>query len=219
MTEAVREYVLDRMVQLYPPPTHLRGDEAQTNAALAEYERVLAPFDRETLARAWDKVVAEHSFWVWPNPGLFAEACRQFAPKPTAPSEKEQRRQQALELADHYTHRYMKMSHLAQLARAEGFEPELLAYVQAASWVQAQLIAGVRDIGWDSVLVPDAHAYGSAREAFAAYRQSIARTVEQGRISVRVPPSIVRAWKAECRRGPASPPDPARECGQEGRGR
>jgi hypothetical protein len=71
----------------------------------------------------------------------------------------------------------------------------LLDYVQAAAWVQAQLLCHVQHIGWDTKL---AHGLGDVRtsqEAFDAYRKTVEGTVERGHIRVIVPQSRIRQWK------------------------
>jgi hypothetical protein len=197
MTDAVRQAILEPMLQLYLPPLHLRADAQAQALALALYEQALAPFDRGTLERAWQQVVAHHAFWVWPNPGLIAEACRHCESRPRPPSDEEQRQAQALELAEAYTTRYLKTSQLAKLAKREGWAGWLRDYVAAAAWVQAQLICRVRNIGWDGRLAQDLGRFHSSGDAFEAYRQTIIKPVERGQIRVHVPPSRIHRWKVE----------------------
>jgi hypothetical protein len=100
MTETVREVILGPMCTLYPPPQHLRGNSKAVSIALAAYEKALAGFDRPTLGRGWDEIVAAQTFWCWPNPGEIADACRNYQPQPKQPSEEESRQQQAMDMAD-----------------------------------------------------------------------------------------------------------------------
>ena len=53
-------------------------------------------------------------------------------------------------MTDDYATRYMKTSHLARLARQEGWSGRLREYVTDAAWVQAQLLCQVRNIGWNA---------------------------------------------------------------------
>jgi hypothetical protein len=198
MTQAVRDVILGPMRALYPPPQHLREPKA-LELALAAYETALAGFDRETLQKGWDKVVADHNFWCWPNPGLIAEACRQCEPRPKPPSEEEQRRQKAQELAEAYASRYMKSSQVAKLARREGWAGNLLDYVQSAAWVQAQLVCQVRHLSWDSKLAEPLGRFRSSQEAFAAYRPTVEKALERGQVRVTVPQARIRQWKEQCR--------------------
>src|SRR5260370_21268175 len=147
MPDTARDIILKPMCELYLPPLHLRRDADAQERALAAYESALAPFDRDTLQRGWEKVVAQQTYWVWPNPGTIAEACRQCQPKPTPPSDEEQRKDKAAQMADDHVSRYMKTSHLAKLARREGWSGRLREYVTDVAWVQAQLICRVQNIG------------------------------------------------------------------------
>lgn len=203
MSEEVEELVIGPMLALYPPPTHLRGDAARRAAALAEYRRTLDRFDRATLAAGWERVVAEHQFWVWPNPGVVVDACRRSQPPPPAVSESDRRQRQAVEMTDAYTARFLKTTHVAALARAEGWEPRLAEYVREAAWVQAQLLCGVRPVGFAAILIPADSRGRSAGDVFAAYRETIAGAVERGRIRVTVPPAVIRGWKPRAETGSA----------------
>jgi hypothetical protein len=204
MTDAVRQAILEPMLQLYLPPLHLRADAQAQAGALALYEQALAPFDRGTLERAWQHVVANHAFWVWPNPGAIVAACQRCESRPRPSSDEAQRQAQALEQAEAYTARYLKTSQLAKLARREGWAGRLNEYVAAAAWVQAQLICGVQHLGWDAILVRDLGRFRSSREAFEKYRNTIADPAERGHIRVHVPPSCIRRWKEEAKRETAT---------------
>jgi hypothetical protein len=214
MNAVVRAIVIEPMLALYPPPTHLRGNEQAQALALAAYETALAGFDRATLERGWAKVIAEQTYWVWPNPGMIAEACRQCEPVKKGPSEASLRRQQALAMTDAYVARYTKTSQVWKLAKREGWAGLLLDYVQSAAWVQAQLICKTDGIGWNSQLARDLGHFSSSEEAFAAYRETIRNPVEKGSIRVTVPPSRIRAWKErgqqECKAGVDASGRPAR---------
>ncbi len=193
--ETVREVIIARMLALYPPPRHLREDAQARAQALAEYEQVLAGFDRDTLEKGWVKAVAENPYWAWPSAGEIAAACRLLAPRPPATSDQEARREQALALADAYAAHYLRSSQLSRLARREGWEPRLAQYVRAAAWVQGQLLCGLKQISWDAALLAEREKFHSSQEAFAAYRQRVAPAIERGRIRVHVPVERVRQWR------------------------
>jgi hypothetical protein len=194
-TGAVREVILDPMCELFPPPRHLRGCADVQIRALAAYEKALAGFDRDTLQRGWQKIVAGHSYWAWPNPGEIAEACRQCQVPSKPDSEQQERRAKALALAEAYTSRYMKTSHLAKLARREGWADPLRAYVADVAHVQAQLLCGVRNIGWNARLAEDLGHFHSSAEAFAAYAATIEKAVARGQIRVTIPKRRSQQWR------------------------
>ncbi len=196
MTRAVQDLILKPMQAIFPPPLHLRQDAQRRAAALAAYADALADFDAATLASAWMAVVAQHTFWCWPSAGTIAEACRRFAPPPPAGGEQEKLGQQAEAMADAYTARFMKTTHVARLARAGGWDAKLAEFVRDAANVQGQLICGVRGVSFASTLVPPEQRHLSAAEFFAGYRETVAAAVECGRIRVTVPPARLREWKA-----------------------
>ncbi len=198
MTEAVRRHIIAPMLALYPPPQHLRGDAVRRAEALAAYSKALSRFDVPTLVAGWEPITAEHRFWVWPNPGVVAEACARCAPPPPTVNDQEMRRQRAEEMADAYALRFMKTTHLAKVATAEGWAGRLRGYVHDAAWVQAQIICGVSPVAFPSGLVPPGHRPSSATEACAEYRESVGGAVERGRVRVSVPAELVREWKRAC---------------------
>jgi hypothetical protein len=202
MTQAVRDLILGPMLELYLPPLHLRRNAQAQARALAAYEKALERFDRETLQRAWDKVVAQQQFWVWPNPGVITEACRQCEPRTKPPSEEQQRQGRAREMVEAYTGRYAKTSQLAKLARREGWAGRLYEYVADAAWVQAQLICKVQHIGWNAKLAEGLGHFRSSAQAFEQYRHTlaIANAVERGQVRVHVPAARIREWKECCQR-------------------
>ena len=212
MTPAVQEVIIRPMTELYLPPLHLRGDPQAKARALDAYDKALAGFDRDTLQKGWQKVVAVQTYWVWPNPGVIAEACRQCQPRLKPTNEEEKRRNQAQDMAEAYTARYMKTSHLAKLARQEGRAGPLRKYVADAAWVQAQLICQVQNIGWNTHLADNLGKFHSSQEAFTAYQKTIAGAAERGQIRVHVPPSSARAWKEKAGNSVSLPSPATRAC-------
>jgi hypothetical protein len=197
MTQAVQEVILRPMEALYPPPTHLRANPENLERALAAYETALARFDRDTLQRGWDHAVAEQEYWCWPSPATLVAACRLFEPRQKPPSEEERRQQQALGMADAYATRYMKTSHVARLARQEGWAGRMREYVYDVAFVQAQLICKAGHIRWNANLADGLGNFHSSQDAFAAYRKTVAKAVAKGQIRVTVPAGRIRRWKEE----------------------
>jgi hypothetical protein len=205
MTQAVREVIITPMVELYLPPLHLRADPAARIRALDAYEKALAPFDRDTLQRAWEMVVAQQTFWVWPNPGVIVEACRQCQPKPKPPSVEDQPRTKALKMAEEYVCKYMRTSQLAKLGTREGWEWHLRKYVMDAAFVQAQILCGTDHIAWNIHLADELGDFASSQQAFVEYRKTIDNAVERGKIRVTVPRVRIRQWSEEGRQRGSTP--------------
>lgn len=208
--------ILRPMQRAFLPPRHLRchnpDDPDAKEQALEQYYQALDGYDRDTLARAWREVRAEHDFSIWPTPARFVKAAELLLPKPRPPSEFEQRRQRAWERAEEYAGRFMKRRQLAKLARQEGWSGHLRGYVEAAAWVQAQLIEG---LGREGISLPPElarnAAYRSSREALAEYQEAFAKPVSEGEIDVRVPKALVGQWKQEAGRRRDAPPNPELE--------
>ncbi len=195
MKEDVQQCILERMQAAYMPPQQVRQNPRLRTLALAEYEQALEGFSRFVLEQAWAYVRDRHPLVIWPPVGLFVEACRYFAARETQPSPEEARRQQALARADAYTTRYLKTSVLARRARSEGWLGKLREYVAAAAWVQAQLLCGVRHLGFDAVLLGGEHL--SAQEGFEGYRNQVSKELLHGEIKVRVPPARIKQWQEQ----------------------
>jgi hypothetical protein len=192
---AVREVILEPMEGLYDIPFKLRHDEAARKRALADYETLLSRFDRGILAQAWKHVLAVYQDRRWPTPGVFAAACEMIARRHQLPTAEESRKAKALDMAEAYTSRYMKTSHLAKLARREGWAGPLRAYVADVAHVQAQLICGVCHIGWNARLADDLGDFHSSAEALAAYAATIEKAVARGQIRVTVPKRRYQQWQ------------------------
>jgi hypothetical protein len=161
--------VLRPMRALYSPPRHLRADEDALDAALATYRRALGRFDPDVLARAWQQVVEQNELWCWPKLSDLVKAAdqaqRELHPQACGQAWVEQ----ATRRTEEYTRRFLKTSAHAARASQGGYEPELKRYVREAAWVQAQLIAGQRDVGYDhAVLFGQGPRDRDAEEAFFA---------------------------------------------------
>jgi hypothetical protein len=180
-----------------PPPTHLRGDAEAQKQFLADYEQVLSGWSQEVLEAAWPDVLSRQEFWIWPRPQQIHDACKQIASQRQQPINHEERRREAEELANRYTHKYLRRSQLAKLAEKEGWITSLTHFVQESAWVQAQLLCKVSSIGWDTSIAAHLGEFHSSQEAFNAFRQTVAGAIRRGRIEVHVPPALIRAWKDE----------------------
>lgn len=210
MTREVDEHIIRPMGATFLPPKHLRHDHELREEALGQYRRALAPFDEETLALAWEHVRGEHTYHIWPTPAEFVAAARLLSAKSDGPSEEERKRERARVAAEAYVARYRKTSAVFARAAEEGWSGPLADYVAACAWAQAQLIAGVRDVGFDSMVLAGVGPAGSAREGFAAYRDTVRSQIESGKIAVRIPKALALAWKEATERSETSPrPDPA----------
>jgi hypothetical protein len=155
------------MQQSYDPPPHLVMNARARAGVLADYEYALVGFDAHTLDQAWRRVVAQHTRWTWPTCGELVKAAEYFSPRRHGKSEQEQRREHARTIADAYAARFLGHFHLAKRAEREGWLPPLRKYVEAATWVQVQLIAGVMHTDWNPhLLVPEQIGQGSSQELF-----------------------------------------------------
>jgi hypothetical protein len=209
----VEEAVIRPMQRAYSPPRHLRyydaDDPGARDEALRQYYDALAGYDRDTLHRAWQKVRAEHEYNVWPTPAKLVQAAELCLPRPRPPSETEQKRQRAWERAEAYADQFMKRRQLAKVARRDGWAGELRGYVQAAAWVQAQLMEGLEKEG---ISLPSelsrAGSYRSSREALVACQEAFAGPVAAGEIDVQVPTGHIEQWKRQAAERRPMPPNP-----------
>jgi hypothetical protein len=193
----VQEAIVKPMLRLYMAPGHLRENPHEQPAALQEYFRSLEHYPRPVLEQVWRVVVEEHTLSIWPPPGKILEICRRVPRSSPKTNEVDQRLQQARDLAETYAQRFMKTSQVARLAKREGWSGYLRSYVEAASWVQAQLIGGIRDIGFDSILTRHLGTFASAQEALQAYRRTLPKSLDKGQIRVTVPKSLVSQWQTQ----------------------
>jgi hypothetical protein len=193
MSQAVQN-LLARMQAELPPPTHLRSDARAREQFLADYERVLSQWSQAVLDAAWPVVLSRLEFWIWPRPQQIHDACKQVTGHCWQASTLDKRRTHAQDTADRYVRQYRRRSHLARRAEVEGWIEPLLHYVRESAWVQAQILAKVEPLGWDPLLARHLGRFPSSTEAFAAFH----RTMQRGRIEMRVPPALIREWKARC---------------------
>jgi hypothetical protein len=192
------EAAIRQMVASFPSPTHLRNNPEGYRYALDVYRSALSRFDRETLQKGWLKAAAENDVWCWPKCSAIVTACESFRPRI---DRLDAWAEEASEMADSYTRRFLQTSKYAVRAREGGYEAELKRYVREASWVQAQLIGGREGIAYRSpVLFPHCENDKEAQEAFF---QRCREQGDAGQIKVTVPPALLRTWQRE--RGPTGP--------------
>lgn len=192
------EAFIERMVATYPPPTHLRGHPDTIRQALDTYARALERFAPTVLDRAWQKVVEENEFWIWPKLPDIVKACVHFEREDAcrlSPA-KDASIDRAASLAWNYRKRFMATSALAKRAQAEGWEGALRGYIDEAAWVQAQLIAGVTRVGHSASLFSHLFRNGGEHEAgVEAFWEKSRKQAESGHIRVHVPHAAVLRWK------------------------
>jgi hypothetical protein len=166
-----------------------------------EYVEALEQFDRPTLERAFARVRDQNTTGFWPSPGKFRQAALSLAtPEPDANAA---RRDAAEQRAGEYVARFMKTSKLLREARKDGWAGELLAYVQAAASVQAQVIAGTKGISWDAALLDPASDAAPGEQIDALVAECRERGLAE--VKVQVPRDRVKAWRAHASAHPAKP--------------
>lgn len=202
----VEAAILEPMLALYPPPVHLRQSPRALALALDVYRRGLSRFERPVLEQAWQKVVCANEFWTWPKLADLVKACEQChkqEQKALGGQSHDVRIERANDLAYAYRKRFMQTSPLAARAWQEGFERALAEYVQAAAWVQAQMIAGCPHVGYsDHTLFDYTH---TRREELEERKEAFfAKAKEQaakGHVRVTVPVWMIEVWKRSCAQG------------------
>ncbi len=111
-------------------------------------------------------------------------------------AEREERAEQLL--ADFI--KEFRLSLRFQEAVIEGWSDALLDYVGALAWVQAQALAGVRAMGWDSkkLLPPDAKGR-SATELYAKYiKPKVDNALMENKIVITIPGALLNKWRPAC---------------------
>jgi hypothetical protein len=206
LSEEAAQAIIGRMLEMYPPPVHLRHSGEAMATAIDTYRRGLSRYDSQTLDAAWQLVCEANEYWTWPKLSELLKACerctREARGEPAGPSHDE-RIEQANTLASAYTRRFMQTSRLAIRAREEGWERSLRDYVDAAAWVQGQMLAGCSDIAYSSVVLFD-YTQLSREELEERSETFFAKAREQaakGHIRVSVPAYRIEAWQAACEEG------------------
>lgn len=197
MTAEDVETSIIRRLRLSQPPNYLKGNTEAIDQELDLFRRALACFSRDVLEQAWLEAASRNEYRCWPTCAAILTAAERLQPK-QKPDDAWVEMAQAL--ADAYTRRFMKTSAVAVKAREGWYERELKRYVEAAAWVQGQLIVrpGV-GVGFDHAVL-----FGTGPRDRGAEAEWFAKQREQattGTIKVAVPKCHVEAWRASAQGG------------------
>jgi len=140
------------------PLRDLFGDlEPKQEAAYCRHLRV---FSSATLSKAVEHLEANHRYKRFPSVAECLEACRKFPTGSAAPVTNrnsampwEEARARAQQLVAEFMQRWCGISAHWQQAQAEGWEWELEKHVRALASVQACMIAGIKNLGWDAYCI------------------------------------------------------------------
>ncbi len=207
----VRDVILARLPALGSPGERFFPDpdtdrERAWEIIAREYVEALQQFDRPTLERAFARVRDTNTTGFWPSPGRFRQTALSLLP-PSADADAA-KRSAAGERAEAYVSHFLRTSKLYREAKKDGWAGDLLAYVQAAASVQAQVIEGTRGISWDPALL-DRASDAEPRAQLDAYVAECRRQ-KLTDVKVTVPRGRLAAWREAAAEGPAAPPeDPA----------
>lgn len=154
---AVIATIVVPMIKTYHPPHHLKGKaESDISSAASDlYGEALKGFSRETLAKAWKQVVAEHKSWGWPAVGEITKVCRELSDSEAVVQYIGQDKkyawdiaaEQAQKLRDEFMENAGNLP-LSRQAKSEGWYfglRGLYHFFDAHATMQAQVIAGMRN--------------------------------------------------------------------------
>ena len=191
----VQEVVLGPMLDVYMPGQHIRHDHHAQHRALNQYVMALEKYDRPTLERAWSIVRDTHELVVWPTPQQFVEAAKSI--QPNVLGEETLKRQRAEAMKDSKLREYAKNSKLFKQAEREGWGTPLLQYVEEQLWIQSQVLAGCRGVGFEAHLLGTDTKVSSAQEAFDQIRDWLGdRFATERKLIVKPPPAkLLQRWK------------------------
>jgi hypothetical protein len=206
--EAVWRLVLNPMQEMFPAPNHLRASDQARKEALRVYEAALIGFDDEVLRTAWEKVAGNRDLWCWPASGEIANACREAQKARPRNGGQSELIDKANELATQYVKGFMKRSRVAARAKNGGWDGELKSYLFEVAWVQAQFLAGVKDVGYSARALKGASPGDSkdVRQQAAEFLKNAREQAAKGTIRVQLPNVLVRDWETEYRGRPAPGP-------------
>jgi len=204
-SQKVREAVLNPMMRLYQPPSHVRTDKEAFNALIAEYAKALGGFTKPTLEMAWETVKDEHSTWIWPHLKVLKDACIRHAPAERKLADNntdfkknlQQRADDAYELARKYLAEY-ELSPLMLQAKTEGWADDLRRYVTAAARSLADVITRLKNWGylwpvyqWESRMAnPDV-----IKQRRKDFEEFVYRQAATGQMEIEVPAEAIEIWK------------------------
>src|ERR1700733_2065902 len=167
-SEDVEHAIIRPMRATLPAPLHVRNKPAAIETLLNVYRHALASFERETLEKAWLKVAASQDYWCWPMPETLVKAAKHFhdLAHPFDPRQTDAWVEKAQALTDAYVKRFMLTTQTAVRAREGGYAAALKEYVEAASWVQAQMIVGRHNVGYSACVLSGPKADGDEKAEF-----------------------------------------------------
>lgn len=203
---AVIAAIVVPMIKNYHPPYHLKGKSEDDLGLVATdiYGEALKGFGRETLAKAWKKVTAEHKSWGWPAVGEITKACRELSESGTVSQHTGQEKKYAWDIVAEKAQKLLDgfMGNcgnlpLARQAKSEGWYfglRGLYRYFDAHATMQAQVIAGMVNHRYEAWTV----GYGSwIDDTNYNFNGDLAREKHQakqrGEIEIAVAPEAV-AW-------------------------
>ena len=191
----VDEVILKPMLDVYMPGHHLRGHAEAQSRALAQYANALERFDRSTLMRTWEVVRDRHELVVWPTPQQFVTVAASI--QPNCVGEETQKRHHAEEMRDTKLRDYQRTSQLFKQAERDGWGTPLLHFVEEQLWIQAQVLAGCRGVGFDAQLLGRDTEMASSQDAYNQIRDWLGdRFVNEQKLIVKPPPAkLVQRWK------------------------
>jgi len=88
-----------------------------------------------------------------------------------------------------------KSSHTSTIfgdAFREGWAYDLMKYVKAVADIQAQKIAGIKNIGWDGMVI---FPLGVSKDDARVFLDEQYRIASEGEIKVSIPTGLIRHWK------------------------
>ena len=106
------------------------------------------------------------------------------------PGEETLKRQQAETMKDVKLREYAKTSKLYKQAERDGWGTPLFHFVEEQLWIQSQVLAGCRGIGFEAWLLGSDNGVSSAQEAFDQIRDWLGdRFATEGKLIVKPPPA------------------------------
>lgn len=203
--EAVKRIVLDPMMRMYQPPSHLRNDKQAFITTLDEYQNRLAGFSDATLAKAWDAVKDEHEVWIWPHLKVIRTACMKLAPASQTVEANVGypwilKAEKAEALANDYIKQF-STSALMEKAKSEGWHEKLKAYVASAAKAQASIICGEQNWGYNNAVYQWEHNTkpNVISSRIKAFLEATRTQAAKGFIEVQVPNEAMEAWRVRAK--------------------
>lgn len=167
--------------------------------ALDDYVRTLAKYDEQTLRKAMTKMIEEHKRK--PVLAHIIDACKEqkSAGSISNPNNPDfpwvQIQQRVDKMVDDYFAQYKNVSQLYRDASRERWELDLERFIKAVAKIQAAIIVGQKNYGWDGPTIFGINAIvtNADRYNFMQEQQRIAST---GQINVGVPTNRADDWRS-----------------------